>query len=154
MTPCHDATRAGIVALAGPPNVGKSTLLNHILGRHLSIATPKPQTTRTRVLGVASHDNVQIVYTDTPGIHTPHSPIQQRMVGIARAGMRGSDLTCWLVAADRGLSRVDQTELARLAEHPAIVVLNKSDLVKREALLPLIDRIATMDSSCPTVCAC
>jgi GTP-binding protein Era len=136
-----DATRAGVVALAGAPNVGKSTLLNRVLGQRLSIATAKPQTTRLRVLGVHSSGTVQIVFTDTPGIHVPHGLVHERMVGKARASIRGADLTCWLVSAKEGLTRIDRDEVPRLGEQPVLVVINKIDLVAREALLPLIAAI-------------
>jgi len=136
--------RAAIVALAGAPNAGKSTLLNRLLGRHLSIATPKPQTTRARITGILVRGQVQLVFTDTPGIHTvrPSSPvIHERMVGQARAGVHGADVTCWLVASDRGLGATDRREINALAEREAIVVLSKIDLVPRESLLPLIEQV-------------
>ncbi len=136
------ATRAGIVALAGAPNVGKSTLLNRILGRHLSIATAKPQTTRTRIQGVACRGDVQIVFADTPGIHEARGGIHRRMVDRARSEVRGADLTCWLLAANRGVTGVDRAELERLREHTLVVVVNKMDLGRRDALLPIMAEVA------------
>lgn len=137
-------TRALVVALAGAPNVGKSTLLNRILGRTLSIATPKPQTTRTRVLGLHHIGNTQLVFTDTPGIHEPTSALHERMVSTARAGLRDADLTCWLLAADKGITTTDRAELAKLSARPLVVVINKMDLIPREHVLPMIDELSRL----------
>ena len=79
-------SRAGAVALAGAPNVGKSTLLNQILGRRVSIATPKPQTTRAQFLGIHTEGATQVLFVDTPGIHATQGMIHERMVRHARAG--------------------------------------------------------------------
>ena len=130
--------RAGVIALAGAPNVGKSTLLNRLVGRSLSIATAKPQTTRTRVLGVVTHGPAQLVFTDTPGIHSPRTALHERMVGSARVETRRADLACWLLAADRGWTAVDRRELAALAGRPTVIVVNKVDLVAHERVLPII----------------
>jgi GTP-binding protein Era len=135
-------TRALVVALAGAPNVGKSTLLNRILGRTLSIATPKPQTTRTRVLGIHVLGTTQLVFTDTPGIHDAASPLHERMVTSARAGVRDADLTCWLLAADRGVTATDRAELSRVAKKPLVVVINKVDLAARDRVLPILDEVS------------
>ncbi|RMF25607.1 MAG: GTPase Era [Deltaproteobacteria bacterium] len=143
-------TRAAVVALAGAPNVGKSTLLNRILGQNLSITTPKPQTTRARVLGVYTEGPLQLVFTDTPGVHRPRTPIDERTVRRARAGIREADLTCWIVSAKHGLGPVDRTEIPRLAESRLLVVLNKIDLVRKPQLLPLMAQISELapDTEC------
>jgi GTP-binding protein Era len=130
--------KAAVVALAGAPNVGKSTLLNRIVGRALSIATPKPQTTRAPVMGIHIVENTQIVFSDTPGIHEAHSPLHERMVKAARSGVHGADITCWLVSAEHGVGPVDRAELPRLAGQPVVVVINKIDAVARERILPAI----------------
>jgi GTP-binding protein Era len=135
-------TSSLVVALAGAPNAGKSTLLNRILGRTLSIATPKPQTTRTRVLGVHALAGTQLVFTDTPGIHAASGPLHERMVDAARAGVRAADLTCWLVAADRGVTPTDREELTSLASRALVVAINKIDRVEKPRLLPLIDAVS------------
>jgi len=137
-------TKALVVALAGSPNVGKSTLLNRVLGRKLSIATPKPQTTRTRVLAVHVLGATQLVFTDTPGIHAPAGPLHKRMVTQARAGVRDADLTCWLVAANAGLTATDHDELARLASRELVIAINKIDLVQRDRLLPLMAALSRL----------
>ncbi|MEE8312597.1 MAG: GTPase Era [Candidatus Binatia bacterium] len=130
--------------MAGAPNVGKSTLLNQILGRRVSIATPKPQTTRAQFLGIHTEGATQVLFVDTPGIHATQGMIHERMVRHARAGVRGADVVCWLVTADRGLRHVDRLEIARLAEREPIVVVNKIDRVSREALLPIMAEIAEL----------
>ncbi len=137
----EENSSAGTCALAGAPNAGKSTLLNSILGRRVSIATPKPQTTRAQLLGIYTEGPLQVLFVDTPGIHETHGLIHERMVRHARAGVRGADVVCWLVAADRGLRNIDRREIARLADRRPIVVLNKIDRVARDELLPMIAQI-------------
>ncbi len=134
-------TSAGVIALAGAPNVGKSTLLNRIIGQRLSIASAKPQTTRSRVLAIDNRGPVQLVFTDTPGIHRPRALVHDRMVERARQSVAGADIVCWIVAADTGLGPIDRRELPRLAERPLLVLINKIDRVKRPDLLPLLARI-------------
>ncbi len=137
-------SRAGFVAIAGAPNVGKSTLLNHILGHSLSIATPKPQTTRSRILGVETIGNTQIVFCDTPGIHHESGLLHQRMNAEARSGVREADVVCWLIDATRGLRRIDREEASNLTAERTIVVINKCDVVKKPVVLPLIQSISAL----------
>lgn len=144
-------TRAGTVCLAGAPNTGKSTLLNHILGRQLSIATSKPQTTRVQVLGVHVADDTQIVFTDTPGIHAPRGEMHAKMVDSARRGVRDADVVCWVVAADRGVTAADANEIQHLAERPLVVAINKCDRVTRPNMLPIIAAVATAAPSAEIV---
>ena len=145
-------TKAGIVALAGAPNVGKSTLLNRILGRHLSIESAKPQTTRVRIAGIENRGGVQLVFTDTPGIHRPRERggLNARMVASARAGIHGADVVCWLLAADRGLTPVDRAEAENLAQARTVAVINKIDTVARDALLPIMAAVGELlpESDC------
>jgi len=147
--------RSGIVALAGAPNVGKSTLLNRILGTHLSITTPKPQTTRARVLGIHVNGPVQVILTDTPGIHEPHNTVHERMVASARREISGADLACWIVDAARGLTEFDRTEIAKLPGDRPLVVVNKIDRVGPEQLLPILSGVSGMrnDAECFPVSA-
>ncbi|MFQ5352201.1 MAG: GTPase Era [Candidatus Binatia bacterium] len=137
----HVGRRAGYVALAGAPNVGKSTLLNRLIGQKLSITTPKPQTTRSRVLAVHNRGLAQMVFIDTPGLHRPSGLIHERMIARARASIAEADVVCWLIAADRGLGKTDQRILSAEASR-TIVVLNKIDLVARERLLPLMESVS------------
>lgn len=133
--------KAGFVAIAGAPNVGKSTLLNSILGQSLSIITPKPQTTRTRILGVHTVGDTQIVFCDTPGIHHESGLLHQRMNAEARSGVREANVVCWLVDATRGLRRIDREEASSLTAERTIVVINKCDAVRKPAVLPLIREV-------------
>src|SRR6185369_13713293 len=119
--------RCGYVAIAGAPNVGKSTLLNRILGRPLSIATPKPQTTRRRLLGVETRGDVQIVFCDTPGIHPTRGLMHDRMNAEARQGVREADVVCWIVDATRGFGSIDRNETPGLVEGKTLIAINKCD---------------------------
>src|SRR6516162_5189103 len=108
--------RCGYVALIGAPNAGKSTLLNWLVGRKLAIVTPKPQTTRTRLLGIAIEDSAQIIYVDTPGIFAPRRRLDRAMVAAAWSGAEDADATVLLVDAARGIDRDTQRIVDRLAE--------------------------------------
>jgi GTP-binding protein Era len=136
--------RAGYVAIAGAPNVGKSTLLNRILDRPLAIATPKPQTTRTRLLGVETRGDVQIVFCDTPGLHKSEGLLHDRMNAQAREGVSGADLVCWVIDASRGVRTVDRVEAEGLDPSRTIVILNKSDITPKPKLLPIIEEVARL----------
>jgi len=137
-------TRCGHVALIGAPNAGKSTLLNRLVGRKLAIVTPKPQTTRTRLLGIATEGSTQIIYVDTPGIFAPRRRLDRAMVAAAWSGAEDADETVLLVDAARGVDRDTRRILERLAERgrKSILALNKIDLVRRESLLGLADRLS------------
>ena len=137
-------TRCGYVALIGAPNAGKSTLLNRLVGHKLAIVTPKPQTTRTRLLGIAIEGRSQIVYVDTPGIFAPRRRLDRAMVAAAWSGAEDADQTALLIDAARGVDRNTRRILDRLAARgrASILVLNKIDLVRRESLLGLADQLA------------
>ena len=133
------ATRCGFVALLGAPNAGKSTLLNRLVGTKVSIVTPKVQTTRSRVLGIAIVGGAQIVFIDTPGVFAPRTRFDRAMVRAAWDGARDADSTVLVVDARRGLD--DNARLivdrAAAANRPLTVALNKIDLIDRRALLGL-----------------
>jgi GTP-binding protein Era len=137
-------TRCGHVALIGAPNAGKSTLLNRLVGRKLAIVTPKPQTTRTRLLGIATEGSTQIIYVDTPGIFAPRRRLDRAMVAAAWSGAEDADEAVLMVDAARGVDRDTRRILERLAERgrKSILALNKIDLVRRESLLGLADRLS------------
>jgi GTP-binding protein Era len=137
-------TRCGYVALIGAPNAGKSTLLNLLVGRKLAIVTPKPQTTRTRLLGIALEGSTQIVYVDTPGIFAPRRRLDRAMVAAAWSGAEDADQTVLLVDAARGVDRDTRRILDRLVarDRTSILALNKIDLVRRESLLGLADALS------------
>ena len=136
--------RCGYVALIGAPNSGKSTLLNRLIGRKLAIVTPKPQTTRTRLLGIAIEGPSQIIFVDTPGIFTPRGRLDRAMVAAAWSGAEHADETLFLVDAARGIDRDTRRILDRLAERGrrSILALNKIDLIRRERLLGLTEELS------------
>ncbi|MCX5834326.1 MAG: GTPase Era [Deltaproteobacteria bacterium] len=133
--------KSGFVGIIGRPNVGKSTLLNTFLGEKIAITTPKPQTTRNRILGIMNTDSGQFVFLDTPGIHRAKTPLNLLMVKSAMETYGEADVLLLLVEADRGLHDEDSLILESLMaiKIPVILVINKIDLVKKETLLPLID---------------
>jgi GTPase len=136
-------TRCGYVALIGAPNAGKSTLLNRLVGCKLAIVTPKPQTTRTPLLGIAIEGRTQIVFLDTPGIFAPRRRLDRAMVAAAWLGAEDADVTVLLVDAARGVDRDTRRILERLAERGrgSILALNKIDLVRRDTLLRLANAL-------------
>jgi GTPase len=137
-------TRCGYVALIGAPNSGKSTLLNRLVGRKLAIVTPKAQTTRNRLLGIAIEGPAQIVFVDTPGIFAPRRRLDRAMVAAAWSGAEDADEALLLVDASRGIDRDTRRILDRLARRSrrSILALNKIDLVPRESLLGLTDALS------------
>jgi GTP-binding protein Era len=140
------ATRCGYVALIGAPNAGKSTLLNALVGAKVSIVSPKVQTTRRRVLGIAIHEGAQIIFVDTPGIFAPRPGrrLERAMVSAAWAGAEDADLVVLLV----DVTRPDDADTAGIVERlkaagrKAVLALNKVDLVKPPVLLGIADRLA------------
>ena len=133
--------KSGFVSLLGRPNAGKSTLLNRIVGQKLAIVSDKPQTTRTRLVGVKNYPEGQVVFVDTPGVHKPTHRLNVRMVDIALESMREVDLLALIVDASVKPGKGDRymLDLLKEATQPAILVLNKVDLVAKQKLLPLID---------------
>ena len=139
-------TRCGYVALIGAPNAGKSTLLNRLVGQKLAIVTPKVQTTRSRLLGIATVDDAQLVFVDTPGIFAPRRRLERSMVAAAWAGVADADVSVLLVDAARGID-ADTTQIVerlKAGKRAAILALNKIDLVKREVLLELAGRLSKL----------
>lgn len=134
-----EQTRCGYVALIGAPNSGKSTLLNRLVGHKLAIVTPKAQTTRTRLLGIAIEGATQIVYVDTPGIFAPRRRLDRAMVAAAWSGAADADEVLLLVDASREVGEDTKRIFGALRERGrrSILVLNKIDLVRRDRLLGL-----------------
>ena len=133
------ATRCGFVALIGAPNVGKSTLVNALVGSKVTIVSRKVQTTRALIRGIAIEGNAQIILVDTPGIFAPKRRLDRAMVSTAWSGAQDADLVCVLLDAKLGLDEEADRILTRVAgvDHEKILVLNKIDLVPREKLLSL-----------------
>jgi GTPase len=137
-------TRAGFVAVVGAPNVGKSTLVNQLVGTKVSIVSPKVQTTRARVMGIAMHGDAQVAFLDLPGIFAPKRRLDRAMIDAAWRGAVDADVVLLVIDASRGLDDNTETIIAGLAERriDAVVAINKIDLVKRAALLTLADAIS------------
>lgn len=133
--------KSGFVAIAGAPNVGKSTLLNRILGEKVSITSDKPQTTRNRVQGVLHLENAQMVFLDTPGIHPAKNPLNRYMVDVASATLTDADVVLWVVDASKPNPESEALVLSRIKSRtgPVVLALNKIDLVEKEILLPMLD---------------
>ncbi|MGH7821694.1 MAG: GTPase Era, partial [Candidatus Binatia bacterium] len=138
--------RCGTATLAGRPNVGKSTLLNAILGVKIAIVSDKPQTTRSRILGVRTRPGAQTLWVDTPGIHQARGRFNRRMVDTAERSIHEADVVVAVVdveSARNGLAAADRALLAKVAasRRPWLVALNKIDRRSKSALLPLLDAV-------------
>jgi GTP-binding protein Era len=134
--------KSGFVSFLGRPNAGKSTLLNRIVGQKLAIVSDKPQTTRTRVVGVKNYLDGQIVFVDTPGVHKPTHRMNVRMVEVALEAMRDVDVLALVVDVSVKPGPGDRyvLELLKEVRQPVILVLNKVDLIAKNRLLPIIDQ--------------
>jgi GTP-binding protein Era len=135
-------TRSGLVSLIGRPNVGKSTLLNRLVGAKVSIVSDKPQTTRNRIAGVMTRGQHQVIFLDTPGIHRPLHAMNERMVRAAFQALEDVDGVTLLTDATQPFGRGDAfvlEELARRRSGAVQLLVNKIDLVRKEKLLPLVE---------------
>ena len=141
----HEVEKSGIVAIIGRPNVGKSTLQNRILGQKLSITSRKPQTTRQRIIGIKTEAGNQVVYVDTPGLHSGQKKALNRYMNrVAKSTLQEVDLVVFMVQAMHWTQQ-DEVILSYLEEVnvPVILVVNKIDLVKNKSeLLPYIEKIS------------
>jgi GTP-binding protein Era len=136
------STRCGFVALIGAPNVGKSTLVNALVGSKVTIVSKKVQTTRALIRGIVIENNAQIILVDTPGIFVPKRRLDRAMVSTAWSGAHDADLVCLLLDAKQGIDEEATAIFDKLASvnHPKILVINKIDLVPRERLLMLAQK--------------
>jgi GTPase len=134
--------KSGFVSFIGRPNAGKSTLLNRLVGSKLAIVSDKPQTTRTRILGVRNYPDAQVVFLDTPGIHRPLHRMNVRMVDTAVQTIKEVDVLALVVDASEPPGKGDRfvVDLVKDAAAPVFLILNKVDLVRKPRLLPMIDR--------------
>ena len=143
--PAGSGFKAGYIALAGLPNVGKSTLMNRIIGSKLSIVTPKPQTTRGVVRGILTTETAQMIFFDTAGIHRPHDRLGTYMVESARATFREADIIYVLMEAhEPSAEQLELIEQVLLLDKPTFLIINKVDLVRKDTLLPLIERCSRL----------
>ncbi|MBR6451924.1 MAG: GTPase Era [Lachnospiraceae bacterium] len=133
--------RAGFVALIGRPNVGKSTLMNRLIGQKIAITSHKPQTTRNRIRTVYTCERGQIVFVDTPGIHRAKNKLGDYMVHAAVSTFSDADVILWLVEASTYIGKSDRAiaEKLKTVNLPVILVINKSDTVSRDEMLPVIE---------------
>lgn len=133
--------RFGIVTLIGRPNAGKSTLLNYLVGEKIAIVTDKPQTTRTRIMGILTDPEWQLVLLDTPGVHKPKDRLGQNMVDTAMGALEAADVVYYLVdaTAEWGSGEAYLIQQFERLKVPIFLLLNKVDLLPKEKLLPLID---------------
>ena len=138
--------KAGFVNIIGNPNVGKSTLMNALVGEKLSIITSKAQTTRHRIMGIVNGDDFQIVYTDTPGIVNPHSKLHEQMMGFVKSALEDADL--FLLVTEIGETFKNQEVLAKIirSNTPVILVINKIDLSDQQTIR---DKIAYWQNQIP-----
>ena len=145
MTPIAETpvTRCGFVAIIGAPNAGKSTLLNTLLGQKLAITSPKPQTTRARILGILTQKQTQIGLLDTPGIFAPKGRLDRAMVGAAWQALDDANVVCLLVDAAHGFDAKTRQIVKQLEKESrrAVLVLNKVDLVAKPKILPLVNEL-------------
>ena len=137
--------KSGYVAIAGKPNVGKSTLINDYMECKLSIVTPKPQTTRKKIMGVLTKDNYQIVFFDTPGIMEPKYELQKYMVNEAYAAIEDADVVLMMAEPFEPASDQDKGFFNKLSllNIPVILAINKIDLVEKDSLIPVIAAYST-----------
>jgi GTP-binding protein Era len=147
----EEAVISGIVALVGPPNAGKSTLLNCLLKQKISIVTPKPQTTRNRIAGIVNEKDYQIVFLDTPGLHRSEEPLNRELLRVAMESLKNVDGVVFMLDVSRirpeKIRAQEQQELAGYFSEitaPALLILNKVDLVERTELLPIIESYSSL----------
>ncbi|MFO7762040.1 MAG: GTPase Era [Thermodesulfobacteriota bacterium] len=132
--------KTGIISIIGPPNVGKSTLLNQLLGQKISIVSPKPQTTRNRITGVVNDGDSQMVFLDTPGIHKANNPLNREMVKNALRSLTGVDLIILMIDINFPYPEKLHNALHELkkSSKPVLLLINKIDLIDKNRLLPII----------------
>lgn len=135
--------KTGFAALIGRPNAGKSTLLNHLIGEHIAAVSSKPQTTRTRIQGIITRPDAQIIFVDTPGIHKPGYALNRRMMGIVAEALEQVDVILLMrdATAKSGAGERFALELIKQSTKPVFLLLNKVDLVKdKSSLLPMLEQ--------------
>jgi len=138
--------KSGFISLIGRPNVGKSTLLNLLLGEKIAIVSDKPQTTRNRILGIKNHPEAQVAFLDTPGIHRARSKLNQSMVKAALATYNEVDGICFIIEANRPFNDENDfiLETLKKVEKPVLLAINKIDLVPKGDLLPIMDQYSRL----------
>lgn len=135
-----DDYKSGYIAVIGKPNVGKSTIINYLLGEKLAIVTPRPQTTRNNILGILTTKTYQMIFIDTPGIHKPKSLLGKHMVKQARASLNDADIVLFIIEAF-GITEEDELvgNVLKYYTKPVFFLLNKVDIAQKDEILPIID---------------
>lgn len=140
--------KSGFVAICGRPNAGKSTLMNRIIGEKVAIVSNKPQTTRTKIMGVHTTEDCQIVLIDTPGIHKPHNKLGQKMEKYIYTATQDVDVLLYVVDCNLYENEYEKERIAleglKKSDVPVILVVNKADTVEKVALLPVIDKLTKL----------
>ncbi len=138
-------TKTAMIAIAGRPNVGKSTLTNYLVGEKIAIVSNKPQTTRNRICGILTNDDTQYVFVDTPGFHKPRTKLGDYMVGVTKESISDVDLTVLVVEPIPSLGPQEEALIAQLAAKkcPIVLAINKIDTVEKESLLAVISTYAS-----------
>lgn len=136
--------KSGYVGIVGVPNVGKTTLLNALIGQKIAIISPKPQTTRGKILGIMTDEDCQAIFLDTPGFHKPKNKLGENMIKAVNETISEADFLICVVEPDTEI-RASEEEVIRKGENlPAILVINKIDTVKKDELLPVIDKYSKL----------
>ena len=139
-------TKTAFIAIVGRPNVGKSTLMNALLGEKIAIVSSKPQTTRNRIMGILTQEDNQFVFLDTPGIHKPKSKLGTYMMKSVRSSLGSADAVILIADAGRAPGETERNVIEQIKkdELPAMLVLNKIDLYNREQIAETISQYATL----------
>lgn len=131
--------KSGYVGIIGRPNVGKSTLLNKLIGQKIAIISPKPQTTRGKILAIMTDEDSQVVFVDTPGFHKPKNKLGQNMIKAVSDTIADVDMLLMVVEPTASITNNEQEILEKSGDIPTVLIINKADTVKRDELLPVID---------------
>lgn len=136
--------KSGYVGIVGVPNVGKTTLLNTLIGQKIAIISPKPQTTRGKILGIMSESGMQAVFLDTPGFHKPKNKLGENMIKAVNETIGEADFVLTVVESTEFIKNAEAEIIEKTKNLPAILVINKCDTVKKDALLPVIEKYSNM----------
>ena len=138
--------KSGYVGIVGIPNVGKTTLLNALIGQKIAIISPKPQTTRGKILGIMQKENMQVVFLDTPGFHKPKNKLGENMIKSVNETISEVDLLLMVVEPTEEIRSAEIEIIEKTKNIPTILIINKSDTVKKDALLPIIAKYSELKS--------
>ncbi len=143
--------KSGYVGIVGRPNVGKSTILNKLVGQKIAIISPKPQTTRNKILGIMHGDGFQAVFLDTPGFHKPKTKLGENMVKSVNETLGDVELLMLVVEPTEEVTPAEETIISKLGDVPCILVINKTDTVKKDELLKVIMKYSSLYNFCDIV---